>query len=154
VLSYCSCGSTSGSDLWLSTVSWCKLEASECTLTVVAESFDIPFLTNDIQTEVVLDRMEVMGTLELTAMHPAGKEGKGKLVKILECQLVRGRRWSGRQQLVEEGNLASEQGFGDRELFVGNTSTKNGDWNVFRCRSLAAWVVGMDGGDEHSGQTS
>jgi hypothetical protein len=134
-------------------VSWSKLEASECILTVVAESFDVPFLTNDIQTEIVLDRVEVVGTLEFTAMHPAGKEGKGKLVKILEGQLVLGRRWSGRPHLVEEGNLAIEQGFGDRELFVGNTSTKNGNWTVFRCRSLAAWVVGMDGGDEHSGQT-
>jgi hypothetical protein len=153
VQSCCSCGSTGGPDRWLSTVSWRILDASKGVLTVVAKSFDIPSLTDDIQTEVMLDRVEVVGTLEFTTMQPAGEECEGELVKVIEGQLILGRRWRGGQQLVEEGDLAGEQGPGDRKLFVGDTSTKNGNRNVSRCRSFAAWVVGMDGSDERSDRT-
>ena len=117
-------------------------------LTVVAKGFDIPSLTNDIETEVMLDRMEVIGTLKLTAMQPARKECKGELVKIIEGQLLFSRRWRGCKQLVEEGDLAGEQVVGHGELFVGNSSAQKGGLNICRRRSLAAWVVGMNGSDE------
>lgn len=84
------------------------LVASKGVLTVVAKSFDVPSLTNDIQAEVMLDRVEVVRTLELTAMQPTGEECEGELVKVLEGQLILGRRWRGGQQLVEEGDLVSE----------------------------------------------
>jgi hypothetical protein len=129
-------------------VSWRILDASKGVLTVVAKSFDIPSLTDDIQTEVMLDRVEVVGTLEFTTMQPAGEECEGELVKVIEGQLILGRRWRGGQQLVEEGDLVGEQVVGHRKFLVGNASTKNGSWDVLRRGSLAAWVVGMDGSDE------
>lgn len=116
--------------------------------TVIAKSFDIPSLADDIQTEVMLDRVEVVGTLKLAAMQPAREQRKGKFVKIVEGQLLLGRRWRGCEQLVEEGHLASKQVLGHRKFLVGNASTKNGGLNVCRRRSLAAWVVGMDRSDE------
>ena len=146
--SCCSCGSTSGPDRWLSGVSWCILVASKAVLTVVAKSFDVPSLTNDIQAEVMLDRVEVVGTLELAAMQPTGEECEGEFVKVIEGQLFLGRRWRGGQQFVEEGDLVGEQVVGHRKFLVGNASTKNGSWDVLRRRSFAAWVVGMDGSDE------
>lgn len=117
-------------------------------LTVVAERLDVPSLTNHIQTEVVLDRVEVMRAREHTAVQPADEECKGELVKIIEGQLFLGGSWCGCQQLFEEGDFVGEQIVGHLEDFVGDASAKDGDRDVCRRRSLAAWVVGMNTSDE------
>lgn len=85
-----------------------------------------------------------MWTLEFAAIQPADEECKCKLIKVVESQLVIGRRWRSRQQLLEERDLAGEKMVGDLEDFVGDASTKHSDWDVRRCRGLAAWVVGMN----------
>ena len=92
--------------------------------------------------------MEVMWTLEFAAIQPADEECKCELIKVIESQLLIGRTWLGRQQLLEERDLAGEQVIGHLEGFVGNACTKHGDWSVCRCGCLAAWVVGMDASDK------
>lgn len=117
-------------------------------LTVVAKSFDVPSLADDIQTEVMLGRVEVVGTLKLAAMQPAREECKGEFVKLFEGHLLLGRGRRGCKQLVEERDLAGKQVLGHRKCLVGNANTKNGGLNVCRRRRLAAWVVGMDRSNE------
>jgi hypothetical protein len=65
-------------------------------LTVIAKGFDVPVLTNNIQTEIVLERMEVMWALKFATIQPADEERKCELIKVIESQLVIGRRWRGR----------------------------------------------------------
>lgn len=64
-------------------------------LTVVAKWFDVPVLTNNIQTEIMLDRMEVVWTLKFASIQPTDEECKSKFIKVVESQLLIAGRWCG-----------------------------------------------------------
>lgn len=119
-------------------------------LTIVAQIFDIPRESKNVESKIVVHRVEVGWAMELATVQPANEDCSTEFVKISERQLLLG-GWSLRgQKLPEVRNLVKEKVVVCLEGLLGWSGEEGGLLKLTRRGSFLSGVLGVDGRDQGS----